>query len=242
MDAAQKTVHNRLLAQMSAPDFALLQPQLEWVDLPVRKLLEGRGRRIEFVYFLEKGIASVVVSAGARHSLEVGIVGHEGMTGLAVLLGSDSSLAETFMQAQGAGWRMPVSGLRQSMEQSEILHSFLLRYAHTVVTQMAFTALANGSYNISERLARWLMMAHDRAGSDDVFLTHEFLSVMLGVRRPGVTAALGELEKRGIILTGRGMVTIKNRAALEETANGAYGAAEAEYARLFGAGERGPHR
>ena len=119
------------------------------------------------------------------------------------------------------------------MERSPSLHRALLRYIHTLVTQMAFTSLANGRYKIEERLARWLLMADDRAGADPIQLTHEFLALMLGARRAGVTNALSDFQKRGILEVARARITIINRGALEDAANGSYGVPEAEYSRLF---------
>jgi CRP-like cAMP-binding protein len=234
LSADRKNMRNKILAGLSAGDFALLQPDLEAVDLPVRKLLEARGRRVEQVYFFEKGLGSMVVTGGSHHSLEVGMIGREGMTGISLLMGADRSPYEVFIQSAGHGWRISAETIGAAIEKSQTLRSQFLRHAHTVVVQMAFTALANGRYKIEERLARWLLMAHDRADGDSLTLTHEFLAVMLGVRRPGVTTTLNELAKRGMIVSHRGMVTVKDRAALEETANGGYGAPESEYERLFG--------
>lgn len=234
MKIAQNTVGNKLLASLSAKDFALLESGLVPVELPVRRQLEARNRRVEHVYFLERGLASIVISAGANHSIEVAIIGREGMTGLTVLLESDRSLPETFVQSPGNAWRLSADDLREAMGQSAGLRGTLLRYAHTLVGQMAFTTLANGRYKLEERLARWLLMAQDRSDDDTVLLTHEFLSVMLGVRRPGVTAAINQFEKRRLIQTRRGVIVIKNRGALEEAANGSYGGPEAEYERVFG--------
>jgi CRP-like cAMP-binding protein len=231
--SAQKTTRNRILACLTPADFARLP--LTQVDLPVRKMLEPRGRKVEHVYFLESGVASVVVSGGSRHSLEVGLVGRESMTGLAVILGAERAINETFIQAPGTGWRLAADELRTAMAQSASLRDLLLKHAHVMSAQMAFTALANGCYHIDERLARWLLMAHDRAEGPDISMTHEFLSVMLGVRRPGVTEALNELESKGVIESRRGWVTVLNRPALEDAANGSYGTPEAEYERLFGA-------
>jgi CRP-like cAMP-binding protein len=225
---------NKILAGISAADSLLLQPDLEAVDLPVRRQLELRNRPIENVYFLESGLASMVVSAGAHHNIEIGIVGNEGMTGLPILLEADRPSYETFIQTAGSGWRIATAKLRLAMETSPTLRQVFLRYAHTLVTQMAYTALANGRYKIEERLARWLLMAEDRAGGGTIHLTHEFLALMLGARRAGVTTALSELQKRGVIHTQRGVIAIKDRAALEESANGSYGSPEAEYRRLFG--------
>jgi CRP-like cAMP-binding protein len=226
---------NRILAGLSAKDTALLRPMLEPVEMPVRKLLEARGRRVEQVYFLDSGLASIVASGGTNHSIEIGIVGREGMTGLSVLLAADRSPHETFMQSAGTGWRIAAADLRAAMDQSAGLRDRLLQYAHTFTVQMGFTALSNGRYKLEERLARWLLMAQDRSDGDEISLTHEFLAGMLGTRRPGITTALNELEKNDIIESRRGVVTVRDRTALEETANGSYGAAEAEYARLFGA-------
>ena len=124
------------------------------------------------------------------------------------------------------------------MEQSATLQDVLLRYAHVFAVQSGYTALANAHGKLEERLARWLLMAQDRVGDDELLLTHEFLSLMLGVRRAGVTVALQRFERSGLIVANRGSVTIKDRDGLEENANGLYGAPEAEYERLFAALDR----
>jgi CRP-like cAMP-binding protein len=234
LDAGRKN-KSKILAGLSKSDTALLQPSLTPVELPVRKLLEARNRRIEHVYFLDSGLASVVASGGTNHSIEIAIIGREGMTGLPILMSTDRSPHETFIQSAGAGWRIAAADLRAAMDQSVTLRDRLQQYAHTVTVQMGFTALANGRYKLEERLARWLVMALDRSDDSNVALTHEFLAVMLGTRRPGITTALNALEKSGLVESRRGLVKILDRGALEETANGSYGAAEAEYTRLFGA-------
>jgi CRP-like cAMP-binding protein len=230
---AREFTANKILATLPPADFELLAPNLAPVDLPVRRQLEIRNRRVDHVYFLESGIGSVVISAGSNHSIEVGIVGNEGMTGLPVILQAERALHETFMQSAGHGWRIPTAEFRAAMAASPSLSTVMLRYVHTMMSQMTFTALANGRYRIDERLARWLLMAHDRAGGNTIVLTHEFLSIMLGARRPGITTALNVFESRGIIHTRRGEIDIVDRHALEEAANGSYGGPEAEYHRLF---------
>ena len=224
---------NRIFSRLSPDELGLLQPHLEAVDLPVRKSLETRNKAIKHVYFIEHGFASVVAN-GMGRSIEVGVIGREGMTGLAVVMGTDRTPHDTYMQVAGDGQRISSARLRRAMEQSSVLHRSLLRYGHAFVIQTAQTALANGRSKIEERLARWLLMGHDRLDSREVPLTHEFLSVMLGVRRPGVTVALDLLEKRGFIRARRGAVSILNRTGLRKISNGAYGAAEAEIQRLFG--------
>jgi CRP-like cAMP-binding protein len=152
----REKIRNKILARLTAADFALLKPGLALVELPVRKLLEVRGRRIEHVYFLESGLASVVVTGAGHHSLEVGMIGREGMTGLSVIMAAERSPNETFMQSAGEGWRITSDDLLAATEKSVSLRNVFLRHGHAIMTQMAFTALSNGSYKIEERLARWL--------------------------------------------------------------------------------------
>jgi CRP-like cAMP-binding protein len=231
---APSNTGNQILASLKPADLALLESDLASIELPLRRQLELRGRPIENIYFLDSGLASMVVSASANHNIEVGIVGREGMTGLPVLLGVERPVHETFIQTAGNGWRISAERLSAALEQSPSLHRSFLRYAHTLVAQIAYTALANGRYKIEERLARWLLMADDRADGQAIHLTHEFLALMLGARRASVTLALSDLQKRGVVRMVRGCITIQNRAALEEAANGSYGAPEAEYRKLFG--------
>jgi CRP-like cAMP-binding protein len=223
---------NSILASLSRTDFSLLEGRLEAVTLKFRQRLEIANRKIRHAYFIESGLASCIAAAQHRQA-EVCVVGREGMTGLALLLGSDRPATETLMQVEGKGLCISVDDLQGALAQSASLASCLLRYAHVFIVQAAQTALANAQGKIEERLARWLLMAHDRLEGDSLFLTHEFLSIMLGVRRAGVTIALNELEGRALISAARGCITILDRSGLEEAANGLYGAAEAELQRLF---------
>jgi CRP-like cAMP-binding protein len=225
---------NRILSSLSRRDFSLLEPHLESIDLPLRRPLEKPNKRIEHIYFLESGFASVVANGSGNRIIEVGIVGREGMTGLAVVMGTDRTPQETFIQHQGAGQRITAAKLRQGIAQSATLHRSFLLYAHAFGVQTAHTAMANGRSKIEARLARWLLMAHDRVDGHELVLTHEFLAMMLGVRRPGVTAALSVLEKDGLISAHRRVISIIDRKRLEKRSNGAYGAPEAEFRRLFG--------
>jgi CRP-like cAMP-binding protein len=213
---------NRILSRLSRKDFALLEPHLEAVDLPARKPLEKRKKRIEQVYFIESGFAFVVANGTSKPSIEVGIIGREGMTGLAVVLGHDRAQHETFIQLPGKGLRMSADSLREANDRSVSLHRAMLRYANAFLMQTTTTALANGRSKVEERLARWLLMAHDRVDGDELPLTHEFLGMMLGSPRPGVTIALQALEKAGLITTRRSRITIVDRKRLETSANGAY--------------------
>jgi len=225
---------NRLLKRLTRDDFALLAPHLEPVDLPLRQKLEVRNRRIEHVYFPRAGFASVVINGNNGNSIEVALIGREGMTGLAVLMGTDRAPYDIFIQFAGEGFRMGADSLRRVTARNPRLHNVLLRYGHAFIVQSAYTSLANARFRIDERLARWLLMAHDRVENDEMMLTHEFLALMLGARRPGVTVALNHLADLGLIRTSRGTIMMLDRKGLEKVANGAYGGPEAEFHRLFG--------
>jgi CRP-like cAMP-binding protein len=212
---------NRILARLSRADLSRLEPKLQAVEFPVRKQLHARNKRIEHVYFPAAGIASVV--ANGPHALEIGIIGRDGMTGVALVMGIDEPPRhETYIQVAGKGHRLSADHLREALEASATLRKVLLQYAHAFMTQMADTALSNGRHKIEERLARWLLLADDRLDDHQIPLTHEFLGVMLGTTRPGVTIALQELERRGWITNRRGVTTIHDRKGLVRSSNGAY--------------------
>ena len=220
--STQVPVRNRLLATLAPADFSLLEPQLERVPLPAGMRLIEPNTPIEHVYFLEQGIASVVATTPQDHRIEVGIIGREGLTGVPVLLGTDRTPHECFIETAGEGMRMRADGLRRAMAASATLQQHLLRFVHAFTVQIGQTALANASHLIEERLARRLLMCHDRVDGDDLVATHEFLSLMLGVRRGGVTVALQSLEDKGLVSTRRGQVRVVDRAKLEAVAGDSY--------------------
>ena len=223
---------NRILSGMDDDDYNLIRPYLAYVDLAHRLRLETPNRAIETVYFIETGLVSIVASnrVGNKHA-EVGLIGFEGMTGLAVVNGAMQSPNEAVMQSEGSAYCIEADRLRKIIEYSSSLFKRFSLYAFQV--QTAYTILTNAEGAVEQRLSRWLLMAHDRIGEDELKLTHETLSIMLGVRRPGVTIALQRLEQRELITTRRGSVVIANRRALEDYADGYYGVPESEYERLF---------
>lgn len=239
MNARSTRPNNSLLSSISETDFRLIAAQLEPVELPLRFTLEESNKPIKFVYFLEAGIASVVAYGSRKREIEVGLIGREGMSGINILLGSDRSPHATYMQVRGRGVRIPAKILRAAIKESHSLHRCLLQFVQALMVQTAHTALANGQARVEERLARWLLMAHDRMDDDQVPLTHEFLAMMLAVRRPGVTLALQLLERRDLIDAKRGTITIQDRGGLEKVADGLYGIPEAAYSRLYGQGGKG---
>jgi len=226
--------HNHLLASLTNGDFDLLEPHLKSVPLKLRKDIERPNRRIEAIYFPESGIVSVVAVQSKGAQIEVGLVGREGMTGLPVVLGDDRSPHSTYVQAAGEAHCVPSLEFAGVMNASRSLRDLLLKYVQAFGVQTAHTAICNAQSKLDQRLARWLLMAQDRLSSDELPLTHEFLSVMLGVRRAGVTEALHALKTLKLITSGRGQITIRDRKGLERVAGQAYGIPETEYQRLLG--------
>ena len=176
-------IRNQLLSRISPEDLEPIAAQLEPVSLRERQVIEVPGRPITHAYFLETGIASVVAVDGEEHRIEVGVIGFEGVTGVPLIMGDTKAQHSTDMQIAGGGYRIPQEVFRDAIGQSEKLRALMLKWAQAFMIQTAHTALANGRAKLEERLARWLLMAHDRLTGDAVPLTHEFLAVMLGVRR-----------------------------------------------------------
>jgi CRP-like cAMP-binding protein len=225
---------NRLLAALSPTDLSLLQPHLRFVPMAVFKDMERPNRRIETVFFMEAGIASVVAVQPDETRAEVGLIGREGMSGIAVVMGGDQSPHSTYIQVAGEGQGIAANELRKAMDRSATMRSLFLKFAQVFMVQTAHTATANARAHIDQRLARWILMAHDRIGTKTLALTHEFLSLMLRVRRAGVTEALQSLKRRKLIDTGRNQIVLRDRKGIERMARGCYGVPEKEYRRLIG--------
>jgi CRP-like cAMP-binding protein len=225
---------NELLRRLPSPDLSLLEPHFERMTLDLRTVLQPPGAPIEFIYFPESCVASLVAKMRRTKDAEVGLVGFEGMTGSPLVMGDDRQPCECFIQLAGEATRVPASALSEAMTASSTLRPFLLRYVQSLAIQTIFTALANARSKLEERLARWLLMCADRVEADELQLTHEFLAIMLGVRRPGVTVALQILEGKGLIRAKRRAITIRDRGGLVALARGSYGVPEGEYERLVG--------
>ena len=228
----QTSVRNRLLSALPPDDFGLLQPHLEPTPLEPRQWVIVTQQPISHIYFPEQSIVSVLADT-AQGRIEVGMIGLEGMADLPVVHGIERSPHGCLVQAAGQALKITAQNLRTAVRQSESLHARLLRYAHARMVQTAQTAYANATFGIEARLARWVLMTDDRLEGEDLPLTHEFLSMMLGVRRAGVTLAIQALEASKLIRAKRGSLTVLDRAGLEALARDAYGVAEAEYARVM---------
>jgi CRP-like cAMP-binding protein len=231
----QTTNPNILIRAMSAEDFQLIAPYLERVLISQGQMLAEANQIIKFIYFPEGGIVSITATTPDDGKTEIGIVGRDGLTGTAVLLGTDRTPHDTFVQVNGsAAWRIGADDFRRVVAQSVTLQTLLLRYVQTFLVQSAHSTVSNAHHRIEARLARWLLMCHDRIDGDEIFITHEFLSMMIAAQRTGVTVSLHILEGAGIISSKRARVIILNREKLLDLAGDAYGAPEAEYRRLIG--------
>ncbi|HEX8686446.1 MAG TPA: Crp/Fnr family transcriptional regulator [Pyrinomonadaceae bacterium] len=209
---------NRLLAALPKKEYQRLLPELEHVPLAFGDVLYEPGDAIDHVYFPDQGIISLLSKVEGQKVLEVGIVGNEGVAGLPVVLGVRVSLNRGLVQSAGTAARMKAAVLRREFKRDGVLQRLLHRYLHSLLTQISQSAVCNRFHTVDARLARWLLMTHDRVGSDGFELTQEFLSNMLGVRREAVSKAAGALQKREFVNYSRGHIAILNRAGLEATA------------------------
>ncbi len=225
---------NNLLYTLSAADRSLIEPHLQHMKMDRQMVLEEPKKPVRHAFFLTAGVGSTVALSKSGRRIEVGLFGRDGMSATAVVLQTAQSSFETFMQVSGEGFAIEADQLRELLNQSPSLQRHLLRYVQVLMTQTSQTALSNGQSKLEERLARWLLMCHDRINGDKIEMTHEFLSVMLGVRRAGVTVGIHVLEGKRLIRASRGEITILNREGLEHEAQNFYGVPEASYARLIG--------
>jgi CRP-like cAMP-binding protein len=224
---------NHILAALTAEDRSSLRPHLQTIDLPRETVLEAENTWPSHVYFLEDGLASVIALTPDGTQIEVGLYGREGMSGGALVHGTDQGPLRTFVQGAGSAQRISSEKLRVELAKSPTMFAAFLRWQQVFAIHVAHTALANGRYLLEARLARWLLMSQDRLG-DELDLTHQFLGLMLGVRRAGVTTALHVLEGEHLIKATRGRIIVRDRAGLQARAGEAYGVPEAFYERVCG--------
>jgi CRP-like cAMP-binding protein len=222
---------NELLSMLPRPDRARLLARCEPVQLVLGQVLRETGEPTRHVYFPTASFISLIAVVDRHPGLEVGMIGREGMLGSHVGLGSGGEPFKALVQGAGPAWRIPVRLFRAELAQSAALRRMLGRYVSALMTQRAISAGCLRYHEIGPRLARWLLMSQDRAGSDRVHVTHEFLACMLGVRRVGVTLAAGEFQRRGLIAYHRGELTVLDRAGLEAAACSCYAAERQAYER-----------
>ena len=206
---------NRLLATLPKNEYQRLLPKLTTVSLVLGEELYEPGDVIKYVYFPNDSIISLISGLSQTSWLEVGMVGNEGMAGLAVFLGVDSSSTGALVQGSGTAMRMSSAAVRTEANRLGNFHRLLHRYSHSLLTQVSQSAACNRFHLVNARLARWLLMTNDRLGLEEFPLTQEFLSNMLGVRREGVSKAAGALQSGKLIRYSRGMISLLNRRGLE---------------------------
>lgn len=228
----------------SLPPSALpsIERYLESVDLLTGQVIYQFNAPIRYVYFIEQGLVSLVKSMKDGRTVEIGIVGIDGLTGVNALLGIGTAAFESVVQIPGYARRIPLNVLRREAENHGPLRTLLLRYAHFALSAVAQTAACHRLHALDERCCRWLLLAQDNAQSDSFPLTHEFLAVMLGVGRSYVSVTATALRRQGLIQYARGRVTITDRSGLEASACECYGAVRDEFERLFGIRRKRPER
>lgn len=214
----QSEIRNRILAELGEDDFDALRRRLEPITVSGGDVLESASEAQRSVYFIESGIVSMLAPLEQGGRLEVGHVGREGVAGVHAALGADTTTCDLMAQGDCVLLRVDVAAIRRLLETSPGLRDGLVGFANALHTQIAQTAACNGAHEVSQRLARWLLMAHDRSDGDTLLLTHERVSQILGVTRPGVSIAAGELQKAGLIRYSRGRLEIVDRAGLLRTA------------------------
>jgi CRP-like cAMP-binding protein len=223
---------NQLLAALPAEDYQRLLPHIEPVPLSLRQILYAEGDLIDYVYFPHRAIVSLIRTVEEGSTVEVGIVGIEGMTGVEVCLGNATSTYEAMVQVKANAVRIPAKHLKAEFDRGGALQQLLLRYMQALLTQTSQGIVCHCYHTIEQRLARWLLTVSDRLDSDELPLTQEFLAQMIGSHRPGVTLAVGTLQQAGLIRAQRGRVTILEREKLEVVTCECYDYVKSAFDRL----------
>lgn len=236
MKTAPDPRQNHLLAALPADSWARMQPLLELADMPLGRVLYESGSHLQHVYFPTTSIVSLLYVMEDGHSAEIAIVGNEGMVGVSLFMGGETTPSRGIVQSAGKAFRLPGKALKSEFVRAGSLQRLLLRYTQALITQMGQTAVCNRHHSVDQQFARWLLLSLDRLSSSDLVMTQELIANMLGVRREGVTEAAGKLQKLGIIRYRRGHIRVLDRAALEQRACECYAVVKREFDRLLPAG------
>jgi CRP-like cAMP-binding protein len=220
---------NRILSNLPDDEFEQIRPKLRKVTFPIGVILYMPEQTIEYAYFVDRGVVSLLAALEDGATVEAGVIGPEGVAGISVVLGANSTPNQALTQSDVEAWRIPAVDLVAEFRKSTKLRDFLLRFVHTMFTQVTQTAACNRLHTLDQRLARWLLLTEDRIGNNTFTLTQEFLSRMLGVRRAGVTVAANDLRQAGLIHYRRGDIVILDREGLENVCCECYRIVKQEY-------------
>ena len=223
---------NFLLAALPDPEWQRWQPLLEHVEMPLGQILYESGATLTHVYFPTTSIVSLLYVMENGASAEVAVVGNEGLVGVSLFMGGESTPSRAVVQSGGHGFRLKAQWMKDEFERAGPVLHLLLRYTQALITQMAQTAVCNRHHSLDQQLCRWLLLSLDRLRANEVAMTQELIANMLGVRREGVTAAAQELQQAGLISYARGRITVLDRAGLERTCE-CYAVVKREYDRLL---------
>ena len=235
--ARRSPTFNRLLAALPPEVFARLQPHLELVPLPLAWAMYESGSPQGYVYFPTTSIVSLLYVMEDGSSAAIAVVGNEGIVGIALFMGGESTPSRAVVQSAGFGYRLKAGALKSEFGQGGELQHLLLRYTQALITQMAQTAVCNRHHSVDQQLCRWLLLSLDRLPSNELVMTQELIADMLGVRREGVTEAAGRLQAAGLIQYSRGRITVLDRPKLEARVCECYGVVRRETDRLLPRGE-----
>ena len=225
-------LQNQLLAALPEEEWQRWQPQLELVDLPLGKVLYESGGQLTHVYFPTTAIVSLLYVMENGASAEIAVVGYEGIVGVSLFMGGESTPSRAVVQSAGTGYRLKAAVIKEEFKRAPVLH-LLLRYTQALITQMAQTAVCNRHHTLDQQLCRWLLLSLDRLDGNRLVMTQELIANMLGVRREGVTEGAINLQKAGIISYARGHITVLDRPALENRTCECYAVVKKEYDRLL---------
>jgi len=224
---------NQLLAVLPEPEWMRWKPYLETVDMPLGKVLYESGKRLSHVYFPTTSIVSLLYVMENGASAEIAVVGNEGIVGISLFMGGESTTSRAVVQSAGSGFRLRASLLMQEFNVGGPVLHLLLRYTQALITQMSQTAVCNRHHTLDQQLCRWLLLSLDRLDSNRLVMTQELIANMLGVRRGGVTEAAGQLHSAGLIEYRRGQITVLDRQGLESRTCECYATVKREYDRLL---------
>ena len=224
---------NQLLAALPAEEWARWQPQLEWVDMPLGQVMYESGRSLSHVYFPVNAIVSLLYVMENGASAEIAVAGNEGVVGISLFMGGESTPSRAVVQSAGEGYRLRAEVVKAEFNRSHPVMHLLLRYTQALITQMAQTAVCNRHHTLAQQLCRWLLLSLDRLRGNDLVMTQELIANMLGVRREGVTEAALVLQKAGVISYARGHIKVLDRRALEARTCECYDVVKREYDRLL---------